>query len=142
MVVEALNPHHGSRRHSTTSLLSHRSAKKKNYLSWLTTIQPKLFTLISSLLMTYITALKTFKVTWKTFMKMKKIHFESTFPRGLILQHCETGEYRYFNAYTNQTLLASPFKISNRLDLAKLIQLRQLHTSQHKIALSYGCYIK
>ena len=39
---------------------------------------------------------------------------------GSILQHVETGDYRYFKAYSNYPLLDLPISISNRLDLEKV----------------------
>jgi hypothetical protein len=47
------------------------------------------------------------------------ISFQGNIPFGLILQHHETGEYRYLNAYTNKILLDSLLTISNRLDKSR-----------------------
>ena len=39
---------------------------------------------------------------------------------GLILRHTETGEYRYFRPYSNETLFQRPIYVSKRRDLNRL----------------------
>jgi hypothetical protein len=39
---------------------------------------------------------------------------------GLILRHTETGEYRYFKLFSNETLFQRPIYVSRRRDLNRL----------------------
>ena len=57
----------------------------------------------------------------------QKNAFKINIAFGFILKNTETGEYRYFKAYENQTVLKRPFLISNRGDIEQLAEeLQQL----------------
>ena len=48
---------------------------------------------------------------------------------GLILRHVETGEYRYFTAYYNNTVLDVPFRVSRASDINPLLKELEHNTS-------------
>ena len=48
---------------------------------------------------------------------------------GLILQNIETGEYRYYTAYYNNTILDHPFRINRGSDINDLLRQLEEHTS-------------
>lgn len=51
---------------------------------------------------------------------------------GLILRHTETGEYRYFRPYANESLFERPIYISRRKDLNRLrLRLQRFNVSEY-----------
>ena len=48
--------------------------------------------------------------------------FRINLPFGVILRNVETGDYRYYRAYYNSTLLDYPVRINNRSDLIQFFR--------------------
>ena len=51
---------------------------------------------------------------------------------GLILRHTETGEYRYFRPYANESLFQRPLYVSRRRDLNRLkLRLQRFNVTDY-----------